>query len=367
MTNYPSTPTIEIDPRGDVLLQTPTTSFLVASKCLTLASPVFSAMLHGHFLEASSLSTTGSVTISVDDDPEILCIIFNILHYRHRQVPSSLTSAQLLELAVVADKYDLADAIHPAYLTWRGDPKTMGVGPGVPAPARIFIAWVFRDREWFYVATRYTLLHCCLEEALEEGRWGGEGEVDEEDGFSDAREGKHDDEEEEDEEEPESEPYHDDPEQSTPTQSSPNQRRKRAPDQPPRKHGRLCIYNSLLSEMTPPIPDKVIGTSSLLSLFPPPLTLGSQHSPKTPLDSARHLDLPLVPPNPLSIAHPLLLLNPRFPPSNAVPASPLRAVQLPLDRVPAVSDDEIGPVGKWEAEGKSPEYWVCAEGARGEY
>lgn len=71
---------------------------------------------------------------------------------------------QLLELAIVTDKYDLAEAISPAYQVWRGDPKTMGVAPGVPATGRIFISWVFGDREWFKAATRHTLLCVGLDE-----------------------------------------------------------------------------------------------------------------------------------------------------------------------------------------------------------
>lgn len=75
---------------------------------------------------------------------------------------------------MTTDKYDLSEAMWPAYDRWRGDPGTMGVAPGVPATGRIFVSWVWGDRDWFRVATREVLVHCGVGEEGEL-EMGGEG------------------------------------------------------------------------------------------------------------------------------------------------------------------------------------------------
>lgn len=148
----------------------------------------------------------------------------------------------------------------------------MGVAPGVPATGRIFIAWVFRDREWFRAATRHTLMFSCLEEALDRDlSWEEVEEEDEDEDDDDEEEEEEQDEAEEDEEEGEGE------DTATGRNSgargaqkvgaarvSGERKRKRS------RRGRLCIYGEVLEEIIPPIPDKVIGESLLYIIFPLP-------------------------------------------------------------------------------------------------
>lgn len=108
-----------IDPQGDVVINTSTEGFslLVSSKILSVASPVFAAMFSPHFREGCSLATSSApITIDLlEDAPAALENICNVLHFKHDLVTEEMYFHELLEIAIVADKYDLVKSLGP----WR--------------------------------------------------------------------------------------------------------------------------------------------------------------------------------------------------------------------------------------------------------
>lgn len=118
MADYPGI--IELDPEGDVQLQLSpgreqhenATTLIVASKTLTLASPVFDRMLNSSFKEGIAKTAEGKVTIPLpDDDPEAMIIVCRALHHMNHLVPEQLTSTSLEKIAVLCNKYDCMRAL----------------------------------------------------------------------------------------------------------------------------------------------------------------------------------------------------------------------------------------------------------------
>lgn len=113
----------KIAPDGDVVfsLENGATCVQVSSSVMKLASPVFAAMLGPNFKEGHALATSHAQPIEIplpDDDPKGFIPICRILHFQpglREQVP---TSEDLLRVRLVADKYDLLDAISFCVEAW---------------------------------------------------------------------------------------------------------------------------------------------------------------------------------------------------------------------------------------------------------
>ncbi|QSZ36636.1 hypothetical protein DSL72_006517 [Monilinia vaccinii-corymbosi] len=75
-----------------------TVTMLVSSKHMTLASPVFDAILsNGRFKEGTELLIKGKVEIELpDDDPVAFAIGANVIHHRNKMVPVELDTPQIL-------------------------------------------------------------------------------------------------------------------------------------------------------------------------------------------------------------------------------------------------------------------------------
>jgi hypothetical protein len=89
---------------------TPTIEFhiKVSSKHLMLASPVFKAMLHNNFQEGQTLRATGTLQLPLpDDDPYALTILLDIIHARTKKVARAVSKDQILQIAILVDKYQL--------------------------------------------------------------------------------------------------------------------------------------------------------------------------------------------------------------------------------------------------------------------
>jgi hypothetical protein len=109
--------TVELDPAGDVLLHVGSSPelkahLLVSSKVLSLASPVFAAMLSPHFKEGNSLSSGRGCEIPLpEDDPEAMTLFCNCIHLRTDDIPNNVEFSVLKALAIICHKYDSAGAI----------------------------------------------------------------------------------------------------------------------------------------------------------------------------------------------------------------------------------------------------------------
>lgn len=109
------------DPDGDVILLVGTEnskSIRASSKVLTLASPVFAAMLGPNFSEGSKLSTAQPYELHLpEDDPEAIIWLCLILHYQ-RQIDDGMTLSLFENLALVCNKYDCANSLSSWSKVW---------------------------------------------------------------------------------------------------------------------------------------------------------------------------------------------------------------------------------------------------------
>lgn len=121
-TSFYKMDTDEIDPHGDVVLvlgQDDIIRLRVFSSILTRASKPFAAMFDGRFAEGESLSGSSPKKIKlVDDNPEAMRLLCNILHMQNDKLPHTLSSEQLIDIALLVDKYDCSRAVKLASSVW---------------------------------------------------------------------------------------------------------------------------------------------------------------------------------------------------------------------------------------------------------
>ncbi|PVH85209.1 hypothetical protein DL98DRAFT_483692, partial [Cadophora sp. DSE1049] len=86
---------------------------LVSSRHMALACTVFKAMLrHEGFKEGHTLSAEGSVQVPLpDDDPRAMQILLDAIQGRNKRVPRKVSLRTLASIAVLADKYQMVEAL----------------------------------------------------------------------------------------------------------------------------------------------------------------------------------------------------------------------------------------------------------------
>lgn len=112
--------TTVLDSDGDVTLVvknedgTPSQSFLVSSKALSLASPVFTKMFGPDFKEGNLLRNGDHPSIDLKEEyPEAMTVILLGLHYRFDDLPPDMEPSCLAKVAMQCDKYDCNAAFKP--------------------------------------------------------------------------------------------------------------------------------------------------------------------------------------------------------------------------------------------------------------
>lgn len=116
-------PQHEADPAGDLVLSiglNEDRQFIrVSSKVLTLASPVFSALLSPKLTEGCSLAgSTEFPHISfLEDNPEAIIWLCQALHFKKRRT-DKISFALVKDLAILCHKYDLSLALSPWSELW---------------------------------------------------------------------------------------------------------------------------------------------------------------------------------------------------------------------------------------------------------
>ena len=124
------THSIDADPAGDLVLKLGSgdevTLIRVHSKVLSLASPVFAAMLsprfaEGHALEDSKAmvdSTTTTIALP-DDDPTAMSLLCKTLHYKEDAAQQAFHPPNIhMGMAVICDKYNMSRALSPWSHIW---------------------------------------------------------------------------------------------------------------------------------------------------------------------------------------------------------------------------------------------------------
>lgn len=94
----------------------------VSSSILSLVSPVFSRMLKGPLAEGVAFRSPNSprpFPIALpDDNGAAFTVLVNIAHHQTDEIPSNPPTSLLLELALLADKYDCAHLFSPYGILW---------------------------------------------------------------------------------------------------------------------------------------------------------------------------------------------------------------------------------------------------------
>jgi hypothetical protein len=156
----------EIARCGDIILIVPagagTMKLKVSSHVLCTASPVFRTMLgpNSKFKEACELRKCSVETpyehSLTEDCPEALMVTLLVLHCRSGMVPVDLAFRNLVELAIVCDKYSCPEGLLPWMETWTASWTPLILTRGYEE--WLFIAWVFGIKEGFEELSRKIIL-----------------------------------------------------------------------------------------------------------------------------------------------------------------------------------------------------------------
>ena len=89
-------------------------TFVVSSAVMRIASPVWRTMFdpQGPFMDTQRSFTHGEMDLPEDDADALLCIL-RIAHLQFRKLPETLDYAELLNLAIICDKYDTVAVVRP--------------------------------------------------------------------------------------------------------------------------------------------------------------------------------------------------------------------------------------------------------------
>ncbi len=105
-----STAMVVIDPNGDVIFVLGTDKnikLLVSSKVLSIASKPFAAMFSPRFTESKGLSAAAPKEIPLpEDDAKAMTVLCKAIHHKLEDGDEPGTTLELLEVVVLADKYD---------------------------------------------------------------------------------------------------------------------------------------------------------------------------------------------------------------------------------------------------------------------
>lgn len=163
----------KLDAEGDVTLVVGGNSmsprqFLVSSKILSIASPVFAKLFGPHFLEGSQMAKHGSVTIHLDeDDAKGMGIVLGILHHQETPEIEELSAKEIATVAICCDKYDCARVIRPWIAPWIANPSRFFGPLGLFVSAKqyglaLLAAHLLRASDEFSQIARMAQLECKL-------------------------------------------------------------------------------------------------------------------------------------------------------------------------------------------------------------
>lgn len=139
----------EIATNGDIILvvSLEKRKLQVNSGVLKNASKVFNAMFGPHFSEGQNLPGNSPKEVSMpDDNADALTIICRILHLRNDSIPDSLTSSEILQIAIAADKFDCAMRLKFHVAQWLNPGNTQDI----LELGRLSVASYILDNAWAF-------------------------------------------------------------------------------------------------------------------------------------------------------------------------------------------------------------------------
>ncbi|PLB53427.1 hypothetical protein P170DRAFT_424167 [Aspergillus steynii IBT 23096] len=149
-----------LDPNGDVILVVGIESleklgkFLVSSKALSLASPVFKKLFSKSCLEGSKLEETKCFEVPLpEDDPEVMEIILRAMHFLDPIVDEDvyLDSGLLADITIHANKYDCVKPLSSWVSKWLNKPRLRSSEEmkALDYGHMILASYVFREEDSF--------------------------------------------------------------------------------------------------------------------------------------------------------------------------------------------------------------------------
>jgi hypothetical protein len=123
---------VRLDDQGDLVVvvrdadRVKSRKFLASSKVLSIASPVFAAMLGPNFQEGDQLkktrekgATATRPTIHLEeDDVNAMYFILSHIHFKTDRIGDISTASEIIDIAVQSDKYDCNVALAPWIRLW---------------------------------------------------------------------------------------------------------------------------------------------------------------------------------------------------------------------------------------------------------
>ena len=157
----------DCDPAGDLVLKVGSgdeaTLIRVHSKVLSLASPVFAAMLSPRFAEGKTLEDNKGTVDSPtainlpDDDPEAMSLICRILHFKEDAAQQPCYQRfTMMRLAQVCEKYDMSRTLSPWSNIWINESQTIPPLRECPGSRfdRAWVSYALRHNKSFWEITR---------------------------------------------------------------------------------------------------------------------------------------------------------------------------------------------------------------------
>ena len=149
-----------IEPTGNLWITVANEKkLLVSAKHLCFADSTFRNVLDSHCKEWQQEFTVvspGQLDFP-DDDPSAMETLVRLLHYDKTVTPQSLFPNQLLNLRLLADKYNLTRAIAP--LVWVIKGRFFKGYKGAADISLLIAAYVLRDRTEFREISHHIVIH----------------------------------------------------------------------------------------------------------------------------------------------------------------------------------------------------------------
>lgn len=158
-----ATKTIYFDRRGDVRFLVDDTYLVVSSKTMSLISDPWKAMLgpDGAFSEAQP--EKDKVIPLPEDNLEALTILLHIAHLKFNKVPRHIEFEELVNLAVLTDKYQATQIVSPWLKDWL-EPLNKTVGKD-GYEDWLWIAWEYGLDEIFQLVANQLVLESSVDDS----------------------------------------------------------------------------------------------------------------------------------------------------------------------------------------------------------
>ncbi|ORY13577.1 hypothetical protein BCR34DRAFT_561762 [Clohesyomyces aquaticus] len=126
----------------------------VAKSALRMVSSVWCAMFGSDWAEHKATSID-----LPEDDPHAMLIVLRIAHYQHKELPKKLTMEELVNLAVVCDKYDTVHLVRHFLdqYNWTAPNKNCTLYSSYGES--LFVSWTFGNLEDFQRVARDVLMN----------------------------------------------------------------------------------------------------------------------------------------------------------------------------------------------------------------